>query len=201
MVRPVASAIDLVRGSRGCSTIDFALMPMEEAALYEAPFEYVKRVVFPVRSANRRAAYAEKWWLYAEARPGMRAALKGKPRFIATPRISKHRIFVWLGHEVLANDGTIVFARSDDYFFGVLHSRIHEVWALELGTALEDRPRYTPTTSFETFPMPWPPNHEPVSEPRYSAIADAARELVEKRDAWLAGNDSADKKPRTLTRL
>jgi len=192
VVRPVASAIDLVRGSRNFWTIDFALMSLEEAAQYEAPFEYVKRVVYPVRSQNRRASYAEKWWQYAEARPGMRSALNGLSRFIATPRVSKHRIFVWLNQEVLANDGTIVFARADDYFFGILHSRLHEVWALEQGTQLETRPRYTPTTSFETFPLPNP------TEEQKTAIADAARELVAKRDEWLAG---ADKKPRHLTRL
>ncbi len=192
VVRPVASAIDLVRGSRGCWTIDFAVMSLEDAAQYQAPFEHVKRVVYPVRSQNRRAAYAEKWWQYGEARPGMRNALKDLPRFIATPRISKHRIFAWVKCDVLANDGTIVFARSDEYFFGILHSRIHEIWALEQGTQLETRPRYTPTTSFETFPFPKP---TPAQE---SAIADAARELVAKRDEWLAGQDS---KPRHLTRL
>lgn len=192
VVRPVASAIDLVRGSRGCWTIDFAVMPLEDAAPYQAPFEHVKREVYPVRSQNRRAAYAEKWWQYGEARPGMRNALKGLRRYIATPRISKHRIFAWVNCDVLANDGTIVFARSDDYFFGILHSRIHEIWALEQGTQLETRPRYTPTTSFETFPFPKP---TPEQE---AAIAEAAKELVAKRDEWLAGKDS---KPRHLTRL
>jgi hypothetical protein len=49
-------------------------------------------------------------------------------------------------------DVTIVFARDDDYFFGVLHSKPHELWALRMGTSLEDRPRYTPPTTFETFP-------------------------------------------------
>ena len=195
VVRPVASAVDLVRGSRGRWTIDFAVMPMEEAAQYEAPFEYAKREVYPVRSKNRRDAYAQKWWQYAEARPGMRAALKGLPRFIVTPRVSKHRLFVWLKQEVLANDGTIVFARSDDYFFGILHSRVHEVWARAQGTQLREEAsgaRYTPTTSFETFPFPKP---TPAQE---SVIADAARALVAKRDEWLAGQDA---KPRHLTRL
>ena len=106
--------------------------------------------------------------------------------------MSKHRIFVWALPEVLCNQQTLIFARSDDYFFGVLHSRIHEVWSLEHGTQLETRPRYTPTTSFETFPFPKP------TPPQESAIADAARELVAKRDEWLAGQDS---KPRHLTRL
>ena len=78
-----------------------------------------------------------------------------------------------------------VFARADDYFFGVLHSRIHEVWALKLGTRLETRPRYTPTTCFETFPFPWPPGQEPSTGAMLQAIADAARELDALRRAWL----------------
>ncbi len=76
IVRPVASAIDLVQRSRGKWTIDFGLLPLEEACKYEFPFEYVKKHVYPIRSNNRRASYAERWWQYAEARPGMRVALE-----------------------------------------------------------------------------------------------------------------------------
>ena len=43
---------------------------------------------------------------------------------------------------------------NDDTSFGILHSRFHELWSLRMGTSLEDRPRYTPTTCFETFPFP-----------------------------------------------
>jgi hypothetical protein len=204
VVRPVASGIDLVGVNRRKWTIDFALMPIEQAAQYEAPFEYVRQIVYPIRSKNRRACYAAKWWQYAEARPGMRAALHGKRRFIATPEVSKHRLFVWVSPEVLCNQQVLVFARDDDYFFGVLHSRLHALWALHQGTQLREQEsglRYTPTTCFETFSMPWPPGQEPTTDPRCAAIAAAARELVAKRDAWLAGSDPADKKPRTLTRL
>jgi hypothetical protein len=55
----------------------------------------------------------------------------------------------------------IVFGRSDDFFFGVLQSRLHQSWALHQGTRLETRPRYTPTTCFETFPFPFPDDLEP----------------------------------------
>jgi hypothetical protein len=101
------------------------------------------------------------------------------------------------------DSATVAIARSDSYFFGVLHSKCHELWALRLGTSLEDRPRYTPTTTFETFPFPWPPGHEPQDDPRVQAIAQAARELVEKRDAWLnpPGAGEAELKKRTLTNL
>jgi hypothetical protein len=79
----------------------------------------------------------------------------------------------------------VAISRDDDYFFGVLHSHVHELWALRMGTALTDRPRYTPTTTFETFPFPWAPGKEPKSDPRVQAIAKAARDLVELRDNWL----------------
>ena len=182
------------------------MLDKTEAAGYETPFEYVRKNVFPVRSKNRRTAYADKWWQYAEARPGMRAALKGKKRFIATPGVAKHRIFVWQKANVLCNQGTLVFARDDDYFFGVLHSRIHESWARATGTQLREAEsgfRYTPTTTFETFPFPWPPGKEPKDDPRAQAIAQAAQELVEQRDRWLnaEGLSEVEKKKRTLTNL
>lgn len=205
VVRPVASAVDLVRRSRNMWTIDFGFMPLEEAALYEMPFEHVRHHVYPVRSKNRRRSYAERWWQYAEARPGMREALKGKNRFIATPGVSKHRLYVWMDVSVLCNQGTLVFTHDDDYFFGILHSRAHELWSLRMGTWLGkgNDPRYTPTTCFETFPLPWPPGQEPWGDPRVTAIAEAAMELNELRERWLnpEGASESDLKKLTLTNL
>ncbi|HEX5282586.1 MAG TPA: DNA methyltransferase [Bryocella sp.] len=203
VVRPVVSAIDLVRNHRQKWTVDFGSMTLDEAAGYEMPFEYVKYKVKPERERNSRAEYIGKWWQYGRPRVEMRAALAEKHRFIATPAVAKHRIFVWLRPPVLSNQGTLVFAREDDYFIGVLSSDPHKIWAIHMGTALEDRPRYTPTTSFETFPFPWPPGKEPANDPRFEAIAAAARELVAKRDAWLnpPGITEADLKKRTLTNL
>jgi len=209
VVRPWLNGSDITGHPRGMWIIDFgANMPLEEAALYELPFEYVKRHVFPVRLQNRRTAYAEKWWLHAEPRSGMRRALAGKYRYIATPRVAKHRLFVWVAANHLADDRTFVFARDDDYFFGVLHSRLHELWSLATSSRHGDgseggRPTYNSSTCFETFPLPWPTDHEPAGDPRVEAIAAAARELVAKRDAWLnsVGASEAELKKRTLTNL
>ena len=205
VIRPVANASDLVQVPREIWTIDFGFMKEEEASYYEMPFEYVKKLVYPIRSKNRRSSYAEKWWQYAEARPGMRKALAGKSRFIATPRVAKHRIFVWLSAEILSNDRTFVFAREDDYFFGVLHSRIHEIWSLRTSSrhGVGNDPTYNNSTCFETFPFPWPPGQEPQSDPRVKAIASAAQELVRLRDNWLnpPGASEEELKKRTLTNL
>lgn len=202
VVRLVFNAEDIVQNPRKMWTIDFGLMDKEQAAAYELPFEYVRRQILPIRK-TRRDDYRGQWWQYARPRPEMRAALEGKYRYIATPRVAKHRIFVWFSSSILANDAIIVFTHEDDYFFGILHSKPHELWSLRLGTSLEDRPRYTPTTSFETFPFPWSPGKEPVDDQRVQAIAQAAKELVEKRDAWLnpPGASEAELKKRTLTNL
>ena len=199
VVRPLVTAKDIGQSSRGMWTIDFGLFPFEMAAEYEKPFEYVKSHVLPVRE-QRRDDYRGMWWQYARPRPDMRTALLGKHRYIATPRHSKHRLFIWLGMEALANDSTIIFARDDDAFFGVLHSRIHEVWARAQGTQLREEEsgcRYTPTTSFETFPLP------ALTGEQADAIAATARELVEKRDHWLKpeGATPTELKKRTLTNL
>ena len=66
-----------------------------------------------------------------------------------------------------------------------------------MGTQLETRPRYTPTTTFETFPFPTP------SEEQRGAIAEAARELHRLREGWLnpEGASEDDLERRTLTNL
>ena len=117
--------------------------------------------------------------------------------------VSKHRLFAWVDTSILPDHRLFAFARDDDYFLGVLHSRIHERWSLTMGSTLEDRPSYSSLTCFETFPFPWPPGTEPVDDPCVQAIAAAAKDLVEKRDRWLnpKGATEAELKKRTLTNL
>ena len=111
--------------------------------------------------------------------------------------VAKHRLFVWLDTRVCPDHQLIVIAREDDTTFGILHSRFHELWSLRLGTSLEDRPRYTATTTFRTFPFPEgltpdTPVADYSNDPRALAIAEAARALVKKRDRWLHPPDYVD---------
>ena len=110
--------------------------------------------------------------------------------YIATPTVAKHRLFVWLDTRICPDHQLIVIARDADTTFGILHSRFHEAWSLRLGSSLEDRPRYTPTTTFEPFPLPDGlspdiPAADYADDPRGVAIADAAPRLVSLRDRWL----------------
>ena len=192
VLKPWVNGMDLTRRPAGKWIVDFGLkMSAEDAALYEEPFRWVKDCVHPMRQRNRRDAYRAYWWRHVEPRQGMWRALDGLSRYIATPTVAKHRLFVWCDARICPDHQLIVIARDDDTTFGILHSRFHEVWSLRLGTSLEDRPRYTPTTTFETFPFPRRTDAEHViaadyaDDPRAAAIADAAQRLVELRDRWL----------------
>jgi hypothetical protein len=229
VVRPWVNGRDITDRSRGMYIIAFPQgTTVEQAALYEAPFAYVEKHVKPIRANNNRDHYRRRWWIHAEPRPGMRAAIDRLGRYIATPTVAKHRLFVWLTNATLPDHQLFVFARDDDWFLGVLHARPHELWALRQGTQLESRPRYTPTTCFETYPMPPVRPHPLACAPSPSplcgegdeggevapvgtgsaseveaAIAEAARELVRLRDAWLNPPDASEEvlKQRTLTKL
>lgn len=209
VVRRWVNASDIMRFDRKRWIIDFGVgTSLKDASEFSAPFEYVRQTVLPVRKNNRQKVLRERWWLFEKPRPAMRTAFEEArlSRYVATPMVSKHRVFVWLPREVLAENLLVVFARDDDYFMGVVHSRAHETWARASGTQLREAAsgtRYTPTSTFATFPFPWPPGDEPPGDPRVEAIADSARELIEKRDLWLNPEGMTEKelKKRTLTNL
>ncbi|MDP9487788.1 MAG: class I SAM-dependent DNA methyltransferase, partial [Actinomycetota bacterium] len=198
VVRPWANGLDITRRPRGVHIIDFGTeMGLDEAALYEVPFEHVNEYVRPAREKSRTTRV--EWWLHERPRVDMRRALDGLTRYLATARVAKHRLFVWLEGTTLPDSQIIAFARDDDYSLGVLHSRTHELWSRRMGTwmGVGNDLRYTPTTCFETFPFP-----EPTEEQR-KEIASAAMRLDELRRNWLnpEGASGAELKKQTLTNL
>ncbi len=193
VLKPWMNGMDVTRRPSDKWIVDFGWdMPEGEAALYEEPFRHAREHVHPMRQRNRREAYRAHWWRHVEPRQGMWRALDDLPRYIATPRVAKHRLFVWLDARICPDSALIAIARDDDTTFGILHSRFHEAWSLRLGTWLGkgNDPRYTPTTTFETFPFPHGlspdiPAAAYADDPRATAIAEAARRLVALRDRWL----------------
>jgi hypothetical protein len=211
VVRSYFNAKDVLQIWQKNWIIDFgASMTIEEASGYEAPFEYVKLNVKPIRDNVRTPREKKYWWLHRRPAPDMRVAIQDLKRFIVTPAVSKHRIFAWLSGSSIPDHQLHVIARDDDYFLGILHSKFHELWARATGTQLrevESGFRYTPTSTFETFPFPFPPGQEPKDDRRVQSISQAAKDLVEQRDRWLnaektsevSQQDSKDLKPSNET--
>lgn len=171
--------------------IDFGPTATEaEAQAYAAPYAHLERIVRDRRQGNREGRAARRWWVHQRARRGMRDAIAGLERFLVTVEVAKHRFFRWAPAGVLPSGSLVVFARTDDFFLGILESRFHKLWASETHNPLENRPRYRIGHSFESFPFPdgMAPNRpldEVMTNPLATAIADQARGLYAAREAAL----------------
>lgn len=211
VVRNWINGQDITRRPNTGWCLDFlAYAELGDAVYFEKPFalldqernreneQRAARGERPLRFGEPRSGNA--WWLHQRSRPEMRVKVQLAGGCIVTPEVAKHRVFLKFTRLVVPSGSVYVVARDDDTSFGILHSRFHEQWSLRLGTSLEDRPRYTPTTTFETYPFPdgLTPNLSATTyadDPRSQRIAAAARELDEKRRAWLNPPDLVDVVP------
>jgi type II restriction/modification system DNA methylase subunit YeeA len=179
---PYENGLSITRRPTEQWIIDFGEMSKEAASLYEKPFGFVLDTIHDLRVSHREPRQKEKWWLSARSCPEMKAAVGELDRFLVTPTVCKHRVFAWLSSPTNPDHQLYVFARADDFFLGIVHSKLHEVWARAQGTQVRERQtgfRYTPTTCFETFPFP------EASPMQQRAIGEAAKRLSELRTNWL----------------
>jgi len=195
--------------------IDFGTRSEADASMFEAPFETLKEA-WELENQNRALSIPPKpalrlnepatlatWWQHQRSRPEMDLALSGFQRYIVTLELAKHRTFKFMPKGTKTSGSVYAIARDDDTTFGILHSRFHEAWSLRMGTSLEDRPRYTPSSTFETFPFPEGlspniPAEDNADDPGAIAIAKAAKELNEKREAWLNPPDLVRLEPEVV---
>jgi hypothetical protein len=157
VVKPWRNGQDLTGRPSDTWIIDFGVnRPEADAALYEQPFAWVYTKVKPYRETVKRERTRRRWWIHEEARVGLRQAIYGLQRYIATPRVAKHRCFVWCHRVILPDTRLLVVAREDDTTLGLLSSRIHLVWALATSSrhGVGNDPTYNAKSCFETFPFP-----------------------------------------------
>jgi len=180
---------EVVRRSPERWLIDFNQMSQAEAEEYLVPFAHVFEYVRPKREDNRREARKRNWWIHGESRPALRRALEPLERYIATPRVTKHPIYVWLSKADLPSGALSVIATDSDFDYGVLNSHVHILWSIKRGSYMGqgDDPQYT-NEVFESFPFPHADNSHRAK------VATWGKHLGEVRSQLL----SADHK-RTLT--
>ncbi len=156
VVVPWINGKDAVRRPSDTWIVDFGERLQSDAEFFSTPYAWVRSKVKPLRDVNRRDRRKTFWWQLGETVPGMRKALSGLSRYIVTPRVSKHRVFLWAPRPTLPDTRLFVFARDDDFFLGVLQSRFHEVWSLATASwhGVGNDPTYNATVCFETFPFP-----------------------------------------------
>lgn len=150
---------DLTQRSTKRYIIDFyGLSEDRIRAEYPALYQRILDRVRPERAELRRKVHRERWWVYAEPRSEMRRALNGEPRYIATCRTAKHRIFQFEDISVMPDAKIICIALSDPFFLAVMSSHIHVLFAERIGVRLGvgDDPNYNHSDCFGKFPFPDP---------------------------------------------
>ena len=114
----------------------------------------VESKVRPEREVQNRKALVERWWQYAEKRPGLYKAITGLDRVLVISRVGQQAAFAFVSARMVFSDSLIVFPLASYAAFCALQSRPHETWARFFGSSMKDDLRYTPSDCFETFPFP-----------------------------------------------
>lgn len=205
VVFPLLNGSDITRRTSDRWIINFGELSEVEAAHFEGPFEFTRAVVKPIRDGNRDQGRRENWWRLGRSGRELMATSRGLARMIFTPRVAKHRLFVWAAPSVVPDSRVVAIARDDDTTFGILHSRFHELWSLALGGwhGVGNDPQYTPSLGFETFPfpeglIPTVPSADYAEDPRTQSIARAAARLNELRENWLNPPDLVRREPEVV---
>lgn len=191
VLKPYFKASDVTGRPKNNWMVDFTHHTESSAMLYEAPFRYIIDCVKPIRDKKREKYLSEKYWLLKRSAPDMRDAISGLSRYVATPRVSKHRFFCFLDSRILPDSRLNVISREDYECFGILSSSVHTIWSLKTASrhGVGNDPTYNAKSCFGTFPFPAGITLELAPENyknrHASSIAGIAKELNELRENWL----------------
>ena len=152
--------------------------PEPVAADWPQLLAIVEEKAKPERDVQNRKALRERWWHYAEKRPGLYSAIDGLKRVLVISRVSQQAAFTFLPQDMVYAESMIVFPFETYAAFCVLQSRPHEIWARFFSSSLEDRLRYTPSDCFETFAFPKNWESHPSLEAKGKAYYDFRTALM-----------------------
>lgn len=134
--------------------INFHDWSMERSSSYIEPFAKVVKDVKPQRDMDNRKAHRDHWWLYAEKRPGMVAAITGLNKLIVITKVSKVVMPVIVATGQVFAHKLGVFATDDTAMLAILSSAPHYCWAISRSSTMKADLNYSPSDVFETLPLP-----------------------------------------------
>ena len=97
----------------------------------------------------------QRWWQYAEKRPGLYGAISPfNYVFVTSSQAASHILFAQLPVERVYSSNLNVIASERFSKLALLQARSHELWAQFFGSTVKDDPTYTIKLCFRTFPFP-----------------------------------------------
>jgi hypothetical protein len=134
--------------------VDFSDWPLDKAEQYPDCLSIVRERVYPERQKVNQPDHRERWWQFANLRPGMKSAIAPLKRVLVISETTKNLVFAFMPTNMVFSHMIVVIATDFYRDFSILQSNIHETWVWKYASTLETRLRYTPTDCFETFPFP-----------------------------------------------
>jgi hypothetical protein len=159
--------------------------PDEVAEDWPDLIEIVRRRVKPGRDVQKRDALRERWWQYAEKRPGLVRAIGPLDRIIVTPRVSPAPNFAMTVKGRVYNEKSVVFAYRSFSTFACLQGRCHEIWLRAFTSTLKDDLNYAPSDCLLNFPFPVNFETDPSLEAAGEAYHAFRAELMVRNDQGL----------------
>mgnify|MGYP000908344713 CR=1 FL=1 len=135
--------------------INFGTTPLEECEKkYPATLSRIRKLVKPERDLQKRKANREKWWQYAETRPGLTLLISQREVLLAQPFTTKYIAPCFVNaNQVFASPLVIIDVSTFDKY-AVLQSNFHDSWVRKYSSKMGDRVRYASSDCFENFPFP-----------------------------------------------
>jgi hypothetical protein len=134
--------------------INFGEMTLEQASRWPDLLHILETKVRPERKKKSKEVAAWPWWQFWRVRNEMQLALRGHRRILVMPFVGKWHAPAFVPASTLIAGPANVLTLESFAAYAAVQCRPHEVWARVFSSSLEERPRYTPSDSFETFPFP-----------------------------------------------
>ena len=136
--------------------INFRDWPLERAEQYPALMARVRRLVKPERDRNNRQNYRDDWWRFAEARPGLYAAIKDMDSVVVLARVGNVMQPLLVANDAVFSEKVVVFATELSSTLAFLASSVHQAWTMRYTYTLRSDLTYSPSDVFLTLPRPVP---------------------------------------------
>ena len=135
--------------------INFGVMTLAECQdRFPISLARIRELVKPERDIQKRKANRERWWQYAEVRPGLSAVLAKRDTVLVQPFVTKFLGPTFVSAKQIFASPLVVIGTDDYRIFGVIQSSFHDAWVRKFASKMGDRIRYSSSDAFETFPLP-----------------------------------------------
>lgn len=153
---PYLNGNDLKLGRSTRHVIDLQYLDRKGISAIPVLEAYLLDFVVGSRNPDAEERVKTNWWKFRRSGQSIREALDGLPRFIATTRTAKHRVFQMLNEGVYAESKIVIVASSSHFILTILSSRIHMHFSTAAGGFLGvgNDPTYNHTDCFDPFPFP-----------------------------------------------